>query len=80
MKPAIAHRDFKSKNVLIKSDMTACIADFGLALVFEPGKAVGDAHGQVLVLFKFVKAFKFQYQKETHWYKRFGFTTLIACM
>ena len=47
MKPSIAHRDFKSKNVLIKSDMTACIADFGLALVFEPGKAVGDAHGQV---------------------------------
>ena len=47
MKPAIAHRDFKSKNVLIKSDMSACIADFGLALVFEPGKAVGDAHGQV---------------------------------
>jgi activin receptor type-2 len=48
MKPSIAHRDFKSKNVLIKSDMTACIADFGLALVFEPGKAVGDAHGQVI--------------------------------
>lgn len=47
MKPSIAHRDFKSKNVLIKSDMSACIADFGLALVFEPGKAVGDAHGQV---------------------------------
>jgi len=47
MKPAIAHRDFKSKNVLIKSDMTACIADFGLALIFEPGKSCGDTHGQV---------------------------------
>lgn len=47
IKPAVAHRDFKSKNVLLKSDMTACIADFGLALIFEPGKPCGDAHGQV---------------------------------
>lgn len=38
LKPAIAHRDFKSKNVLLKADLTACIADFGLALVFEPGE------------------------------------------
>ena len=46
-KPAIAHRDFKSKNVLIKTDMTVCIADFGLALKFEPGAKAGDTHGQV---------------------------------
>uniref|UniRef100_A0AAQ6IDL6 Serine/threonine-protein kinase receptor n=1 Tax=Anabas testudineus TaxID=64144 RepID=A0AAQ6IDL6_ANATE len=46
-KPAIAHRDFKSKNVLLKSDLTACIADFGLALRFEAGKSPGDTHGQV---------------------------------
>lgn len=46
-KPAIAHRDFKSKNVLIKNNMTACIADFGLALVFLRGQPPGDAHGQV---------------------------------
>lgn len=38
LKPAIAHRDFKSKNVLLKQDLTACIADFGLALIFQPGK------------------------------------------
>lgn len=46
-KPAIAHRDFKSKNVLLKNDLTACIADFGLALVFQLGKPCGDTHGQV---------------------------------
>ncbi|XP_054280193.1 activin receptor type-2A [Macrosteles quadrilineatus] len=46
-KPAVAHRDFKSKNVLLKSDLTACIGDFGLALVFQPGKPCGDTHGQV---------------------------------
>jgi len=47
-KPAVAHRDFKSKNVLLKADMSACIADFGLALVFHPGKPCGDTHGQVI--------------------------------
>ncbi|XP_064644374.1 activin receptor type-2A-like [Lineus longissimus] len=46
-KPAIAHRDFKSKNVLVKADLTACVADFGLALKFDPCKGPGDTHGQV---------------------------------
>ncbi|KAM3607638.1 uncharacterized protein V6R79_011085 [Siganus canaliculatus] len=46
-KPAIAHRDFKTRNVLLKSNLTACIADFGLALRFEAGKSPGDTHGQV---------------------------------
>ncbi|CAH0551587.1 unnamed protein product [Brassicogethes aeneus] len=31
-KPAIAHRDIKSKNILIKNNGTCCIADFGLAV------------------------------------------------
>jgi len=46
-KPAIAHRDFKSKNVLVKNDLTACIADFGLAIKFVPGESTGESHGQV---------------------------------
>ncbi|KAM4558254.1 activin receptor type-2A-like [Odontesthes bonariensis] len=46
-KPAIAHRDFKSKNVLLKSNLTACIADFGLSLSFSAQKSPPDAHGQV---------------------------------
>lgn len=31
-KPAIAHRDIKSKNILVKRDCTCAIADFGLAV------------------------------------------------
>ena len=30
-KPAIAHRDLKSKNILVKSNHTCCIADLGMS-------------------------------------------------
>ncbi|KAF0028645.1 hypothetical protein F2P81_019732 [Scophthalmus maximus] len=46
-KPAIAHRDFKSKNIMLRSDLTAIIGDFGLAVLFEPGTPPGETHGQV---------------------------------
>ncbi|VDL18894.1 unnamed protein product [Hymenolepis diminuta] len=32
-KPSIAHRDIKSKNILVMANREACLADFGLALV-----------------------------------------------
>ena len=34
-KPAIAHRDIKTKNILVKNNLTCCIADFGLAVIKE---------------------------------------------
>nr|ADD80738.1 activin-like receptor 1-like protein [Pinctada fucata] len=39
-KPAIAHRDIKSKNILVKSNGTCCIGDLGLAFTHstESGK------------------------------------------
>ncbi|VDO03164.1 unnamed protein product [Rodentolepis nana] len=46
-KPSIAHRDFKSRNVLLKADLTPCISDLGLATRLETGRGFGDAHLQV---------------------------------
>lgn len=40
-KPALAHCDLKSKNILVKSDFTCCIGDLGLALC-------GDKQGNVI--------------------------------
>ena len=31
-KPAIAHRDLKSRNILVKKDLTCVIADLGLCV------------------------------------------------
>lgn len=46
-KPCIAHRDFKSKNVLVTKDLTCCLSDFGLAMKFDSGGDPGETHGQV---------------------------------
>lgn len=37
-KPAIAHRDIKSKNILVKNDLSCCIADFGLSVTYASSK------------------------------------------
>lgn len=44
-KPPVAHRDFKSRNVLVRTDLTACVADFGLSLILD--QYPGDVHSQV---------------------------------
>lgn len=36
-KPAIAHRDLKSRNILVKNNMQCCIADLGLAVMHSQG-------------------------------------------
>ena len=47
MKPAIAHRDMKSRNVLMKSRGVCCISDLGLAMKFQLGTSLVEAQGQV---------------------------------
>jgi len=34
-KPCIAHRDIKSRNILVKTDGECCIADFALAVRYD---------------------------------------------
>uniref|UniRef100_A0AC34FA07 Serine/threonine-protein kinase receptor n=1 Tax=Panagrolaimus sp. ES5 TaxID=591445 RepID=A0AC34FA07_9BILA len=40
LKPEIAHRDIKSKNIIVKRKNVCCIADFGLAVRMEKGQLV----------------------------------------
>ncbi|XP_060554498.1 TGF-beta receptor type-1-like isoform X2 [Ruditapes philippinarum] len=41
-KPAIAHRDLKSKNILVKNNGQCCIADLGLAVRHDSAKDAVD--------------------------------------
>ncbi|XP_050777937.1 bone morphogenetic protein receptor type-1B-like isoform X1 [Gopherus flavomarginatus] len=49
VKPAIAHRDLKSKNILVKKDGTCCIADLGLAVKWFSDKNGVDVPPKKLV-------------------------------
>lgn len=49
-KPPIAHRDLKSKNILVKSDLTCVISDFGLAAKLVPGESKLENNGQVIIM------------------------------
>ena len=40
-KPGIAHRDLKSKNILVKHDLTCCVGDLGLAVLNTSDGASG---------------------------------------
>lgn len=46
-KPAIAHRDVKSKNIIVKRPGVCCIADFGLALSEDVAKTKPNINIQV---------------------------------
>lgn len=50
-KPAIAHRDIKSKNILLKDHETCCIADFGLSI------AEGEDYESFVNLYKGTKRY-----------------------
>jgi serine/threonine protein kinase len=46
-KPALAHCDLKSKNILVKRDLTCCISDFGLALSGDKNSLVIHSGGNL---------------------------------
>lgn len=43
----VVHRDIKSKNILLKSDLSACISDFNLALILSPNQPASENLDQV---------------------------------
>lgn len=58
---AIAHRDLKSKNILVKQDcQTCCIADFGLALKLSGSSKLSSAEIRSKVIYLKALVLKFE--------------------
>lgn len=49
-RPMVAHRDIKSGNILVKKDLSCCIADLGLALPLSESSEITYDQCQVCVL------------------------------
>lgn len=61
-KPALAHCDLKSKNILVKADLTCCIGDLGLALSGDKdGRLIVPPGGQIRTGTKRLVAFSISY-------------------
>lgn len=43
-KPAIAHRDFNSRNVLIRPDLSCVVADLGFCMTTMGSKVIRNGH------------------------------------
>ena len=47
-KPRMAHCDLKSRNILVKINLTCCLSDFGLSLIADSeGKVTRASHSQI---------------------------------
>lgn len=68
-KPAIAHRDLKSKNILVKKNGSCCIADLGLAVKFNRCAifALKDVTKNVFLKIKRLFFFVFPPVTRTRW-------------
>ena len=69
-KPVIVHRDFKSRNVLVKKDLTCCISDFGSACAFSSRSENDEAKSQVqylLLVFLMICVYTYVYIQQVQY-------------
>ena len=46
-KPAIAHRDFNTRNILVKDDLTCVISDFGFGISMMGSKIIKNGQYEI---------------------------------